>query len=69
MPYRESLFSIIGIHMAAILPVEEHLELQIILLHRAPLLDPIHIADVDQKCYRGPLPTAPDYRTPVRILG
>ena len=64
-PDRESLFGIIGIHVAAILPIEEHLELQIILVERAPLLYPIHLADVKEECHRSPLGTVPDHRAPV----
>ena len=68
-PYRESLFCIIGVHVAAVLSIEEHLEPQIILVDRTPLLYPIHVADVNEKCYRGPFGTVLDYRAPVWIHG
>jgi hypothetical protein len=64
-PYRESLFCIIGIHVAAVLSIKEHLEPQIILVDRTPLLHPIHLADVNQECYRGPFGTVSDYSAPV----
>lgn len=51
--------------MAAILPVEEHLELQITLVHRAPLLYPIRLANVYEEGYGGPLFTASDHPVPV----
>ena len=51
--------------MAAVLPIEEHFELQIILVDRAPFLHPIHVADMNNECYCGPLRTVPDHRTPV----
>jgi hypothetical protein len=59
--YRENLFYIIGIHVAAVLLIEEHLEPQIILVDRTPLLYPIHLVNVNEECYRGPLGTVPDY--------
>ena len=68
-PYRESLFCIISIHVAAVLSIKEHLEPQIILVDRTPLLHPIHLADVNKERYRGPFGTVPDYRAPVLTLG
>jgi hypothetical protein len=67
--YCESLFCIIGIHVAAVLSIEEHLEPQIILVDRTPLLHPIHLADMDEECYRGSFGTVPDYRAPVLSPG
>jgi hypothetical protein len=63
--YRESLFGIIGIHVAAVLPIVEHFELQIILVDRAPLVYPIHLADMNKECYCSTLRIGPDLRTPV----
>ena len=63
--YHESLFGIIGIHVAAVLPIVEHFELQIILVDRAPLVHPIHLADMNKECYCSTLRTGPDLRTPV----
>ena len=62
--YRENLFCIISIHVAAVLSIEEHLEPQIILVDRTPLLHSIHFANVNKECYRGPLRTVPDYGAP-----
>jgi hypothetical protein len=63
-PYRQSVFCVIGIHVAAVLAIKEHLELQIILVECAPLLYPIKIADVTEVCHRNPLRTIPDNRGP-----
>jgi hypothetical protein len=51
--------------MAAVLPIEEHFKLQIILVDRAPLLHLIHLADIKEECHDGPFRTVPDHRTPV----
>lgn len=51
--------------MAAVLSIEEHLEPQIILVDRTPLLHPTYLADMDEERYRGPFGTVPDYRVPV----
>jgi hypothetical protein len=67
-PYRESLFCIIGIHMSAVLSIKEHLEPQIVLVDRTLLLYPIHLANVNEKCYRGPFGAVPDHGAPVLTL-
>jgi hypothetical protein len=66
-PYCENTFRVIGIHVAAVLSIEEHFELQIILVDHTPLLNPIHYASVNKKCYYNPLITVPDHYTPVLI--
>ena len=68
-PYRESLFGVIGIHVAAILPIIEHFELQIILVDWTPLLYPIIIADINEECYYGPFGIGPNYYIPVLTTG
>ena len=67
--YRESLFYIISIHIAAVLSIKEHLKPQIILVDRTPLLYPIHLANVNKEYYRGPLIIVPDPYTPGLTLG
>lgn len=62
---RESLLGVIGIHVPAILSIKEHLELQIILVERAPLLYSIHLADMREECHCSSLRTVPDHRRPV----
>jgi hypothetical protein len=68
-PYRESLFCIIGIHVATVLSIKEHLEPQIILVDRTPFLYPIHLVDVNEERYRGPLGIVPDHRALVVTPG
>jgi hypothetical protein len=67
--YCESLFCIIGIYVAAVLSIKEHLKPQIILVDYTPLLHPIHLADVDEERYYSPFRTVPDYRALMWSLG
>jgi hypothetical protein len=66
--YRENLFCIISIHVAPVLSIEEHLEPQIILVDRTPLLYPIHLTNVNNEHYRSPFRIIPDYRALVWTL-
>jgi hypothetical protein len=67
-PYRENLFCIINIYMAAILSIKEYLKPQIILVDYTPLLYPIHLTNMNKERYRGPFKIVPDYHALVLTL-
>ena len=54
--------------MATVLSIKEYLKSQIILVDYTPLLYPIHLANINKKCYRGLFKVIPDYSILVLTL-
>jgi hypothetical protein len=61
----KSVTCIIRVHVAPVLFIVQHFELQEVLMERTPLLHPIHPADVTQKCHSGSLSTVLSQMSPV----